>query len=108
MTDAVQTKTRKHPRCKLPGGIFVAWQAGGRREVSRLTTVGLGGLFIQTTSPVAVGANLRLIFDAPGGEIRARAIVRNTLPGEGMGIQFVELRPECRARLSELIRIHLS
>jgi hypothetical protein len=85
----------------------VAWESTGRREVSRLKTVGLGGLFIHTTNPVAVGTNLRLIFDAPGGEIRARAIVRNTLPGEGMGIQFLELRPESRARLSELIRIRL-
>jgi hypothetical protein len=30
----------------MPQGIFVAWQVAGNRVVSRLATLGLGGLFI--------------------------------------------------------------
>jgi hypothetical protein len=99
-----QGENRKYPRCRPDMSIVVAWDAGGMRSVSRVTTVGMGGLFIHTPNPPKEGATLRLLFDLPSGEVRARAVVRNRKAGEGMGIQFIELRPECRARLNELMK----
>jgi hypothetical protein len=41
-----------------------------------------------------------LLFDAPEGEIRARAVVRRSTPKQGMAVGFVAMQPEDRARLS--------
>jgi hypothetical protein len=88
----------------LPKGMTVAWQAGGARVVSRIGTLGLGGIFIYTKQPAAVGDVLKLVFDVPGGEVRARAVVRNTVTNKGMGIEFTAMQPEARARLTQLLR----
>jgi hypothetical protein len=103
-SESVRRENRKYPRCQPDISIVVAWDAGGTRSVSRVTTVGMGGLFIHTPNPPKEGATLKLLFDLPSGEVRGRAVVRNRKTGEGMGIQFIELRPECRARLNELMK----
>jgi PilZ domain len=98
------SKKRRYPRVGLQRGIYMAWQGIGGRVVSQIKTVGLGGLFIEVTDPPPVGSVIRLYFEVPGGEIRARAIVKSSLHGEGMGIQFTSMEPEARARLTQLLR----
>jgi hypothetical protein len=97
-------KNRRYPRVGLPRGMFVAWQGVGERVVSRVATVGLGGLFIKVNEPPPVGDVIRLYFEVPSGEVRARAIVRSSIAGEGMGIEFTSMDPEARGRLSQLLR----
>jgi len=60
-------KTRRYPRVGLPKEILVAWQSGAERIVSRVGTLGLGGLFISTPEPPAVGEIVKLFFEVPGG-----------------------------------------
>jgi hypothetical protein len=98
------SKQRRYPRVCLFKGMHVAWQGVGGRVVSRVSTVGLGGLFIRDKNPPPVGDVIRLYFEIPGGEIRARAVVRTSVPGEGMGIQFTSMEPEARGRLTQLLR----
>jgi len=88
----------------LPKGMSVAWQAGGERVISRIGTIGLGGLFIYTKREAAVGDVIKLVFDVPGGEVRARAVVRSYEPGRGMGLEFTAMQLEARARLTQLLR----
>jgi hypothetical protein len=104
MTQEPDEKARRYPRIGLPRGIVVAWQAGGARVVSRVGTLGLGGLFIFTKKPAGVGDVLKLVFDVPGGEVRARAVVRSVEANKGMGIEFTSMQPEARARLTQLLR----
>jgi hypothetical protein len=82
----------------------VAWRSGARQGVARVSTLGLGGLFIHETDPPPVGTVLQVIFRAAGGEVRARASVRNIESGRGMGVEFTQMRQEERARLSQLIK----
>jgi hypothetical protein len=96
-------RARRYTRIGLPKGITVAWQAGGARIVSRIGTLGLGGVFIYTKQPAAVGEVLKLVFDVPGGEVRARAVVRSMVINKGMGIEFTAMQPEARARLTQLL-----
>ena len=84
--------------------MYVAWQGVGERVVSEIVTVGLGGLFIKVINPPPVGDVIRLYFEVPGGEIRARAVIKSSIDGEGMGIQFSSMAPEARGRLSQLLR----
>jgi curved DNA-binding protein CbpA len=65
--------------------------------------MGLGGLFLQAAKTPSDGSTIDLIFDLPTGQVRGRAIVRNTKPGKGMGIQFVQMKPEDRAKLHRFL-----
>jgi hypothetical protein len=72
--------------------MFVGWEATGYRAVSHAETVGMGGLFLHTPSPLAEGSFIRLVFDLKTGEVRARAIVRYSSPGNGMGCNLYKWR----------------
>jgi tetratricopeptide (TPR) repeat protein len=82
----------------------VGWQGGGKRDVSRVETLSMGGVFLCVAKPLSPGTNMELIFDVPGGEVRARAIVRHATPGRGMGVKFVHMQAEDRARLNRYIQ----
>ena len=100
---ATATQTRRYLRVGLPKGMLIAWQSSGERVVSRVSTLGLGGLFISTSDPPPVGEIIRLFFEVPNGEVRARAMVRNSQPGKGMGVEFTAMDYEARARLHRLL-----
>ncbi len=102
MTPAITP--RRYERVGLRKGPWVAWQGPGGRAVSRASTLGLGGLFIEAPEPAAIGAGIKMVFNVAGGEVRARAMVRNLDPGRGMGVEFVFMRPEDRARLARQVR----
>jgi hypothetical protein len=48
---------------------------------------------------------IQLIFEVPGGDVRARAMIRDSQPGKGMGIEFTSMNPEARARLNQLMKV---
>lgn len=104
MGGAEPQNKRRYPRIGLPKGMMVAWQSSGERFVSRVGTLGLGGLFIFTPKPPPVGSVLKLLFDLPGGEVRARAVVRNSEPGTGMGVEFTSMDYDDRARLHQFLK----
>jgi curved DNA-binding protein CbpA len=65
--------------------------------------MGLGGFYLHAANPPSVGSTIELVCDLPTGEVRARAVVRSSAPGKGMGIQFVQMRPEDRAKLDRYL-----
>jgi hypothetical protein len=65
----------------------------------------LGGLFIATRNPPPTGDFIKLVLEVPGGEVRARAMVCDSQPGKGMGIEFKSMKHDARARLHELMKI---
>jgi hypothetical protein len=98
-------KSRRYARVELPKGMLVAWEHYGGRKVSRVRVLALGGLFISTPKPPPVGDVIQLIFEVPGGDVRARATIRDSQPGKGMGIEFTSMNPEARARLNQLMKV---
>ena len=58
---------------------------------------------MHAATPPSVGSTIELVFDLPTGEVRARAIVRSSTPQKGMGIQFIQMRPEDRAKLNRYL-----
>lgn len=99
-----ETRSRRYERIGLRRGPLVAWQGPAGRTVSRANTLGMGGVFIEAAKPAAIGEGIRVVLKVPGGEVRARGTVRNSHPGKGMGVEFVSMRPEDRARLNRLLR----
>ena len=101
-------RERRHPRTKMRKVFLVAWQGGGRRGASRARNVCLGGIYIDTRNPADVGDILDLFFDAPQGEVRARAIVRSMHMGRGMGVEFIGLDFLERRRLHAMLKTLLA
>lgn len=95
---------RRHPRSLPPPNIFVAWQTGVQQAVSRLGSMALGGLFIRTPNPAPVRSMLRILIETASGDLRARVLVRRTVPQQGMGVEFIAMTQEDRARLVQLLR----
>jgi hypothetical protein len=62
----------------------------------------------MTPEPASVGSVLDLIFEVTtGARVRARATVRTSRPGEGMGVKFVHIGSEDRSRLNHFLKRHL-
>jgi hypothetical protein len=104
---AIASDNRRHFRLSSPKGTVLAWETGNKREVSRLVNLGLGGLYIRTSEPPPTGTFIQLLIDVPTGEVRARATVRTSKPREGMGVKFVAMQQEHRARFAQWLN-HLS
>ena len=78
-----------------------------------ITIISAMGIFVKTTEPKAVGTTLVMSFSPPGyepfklqGEVAWINVVRpnGDNPNPGMGVRFVNLRPDDRERLVEVIR----
>ena len=100
----VSPTTRRYPRLKAPKSAVVAWKNSEQREVSRVTTIALGGLFIQTKNPPKAGSTIQMLIVTPRGYLRTRASVRNVIAGEGMGVAIVSMEPEDRGKLERWLK----
>jgi hypothetical protein len=83
--------------------MWVAWKSSAQTTTSGAVVMGLGGLFLHAPKCPSDGSTIELIFDLPSGQVRGRAIVRDSIPGKGMGIQFVQMKPEDRAKLHRFL-----
>src|SRR5258707_79421 len=82
----------------------MAWQGAGKRNASNVEELGVGGAFLLVAHPLSAGTHVELLFDGTGGEVRARGVVRHGRPGHGMGVQFVHMGSEDRARLHRFVK----
>src|SRR6202166_3387264 len=94
---------RRYPRVRSPKGLVVAWQSGTRRAVSYLESLAMGGRFVCTRQPLPLRSMVKILFDFPIGEVRARAVVRRIIAQRGMGIEFIAMNQEDRARLGRML-----
>jgi type IV pilus assembly protein PilZ len=78
-----------------------------------ITNISAMGIFVKTTDPLSVGTGLVLSFAPPGYEpfkLQGEVAWINALrpngdnPNPGMGLRFVNLQPDDRERLVEVIR----
>jgi type IV pilus assembly protein PilZ len=78
-----------------------------------ITNISAMGIFVKTMDPLTLGTRLVLSFEPPGyesfkleGEVAWINPVRanGDNPNPGMGLRFVNLRPDDRERLVEVIR----
>jgi hypothetical protein len=66
--------------------------------------MGLGGLFLDTLSPRAIGTPTRVDFLVAERQIHADAVVRHLVPGTGLGLKFTGLPEQDRRKFAALIR----
>jgi len=101
---AATNDLRRYPRLFCPNSTILAWQSASLRHVSHVTNLGLGGLYIRTTEPPPPGTFIQLLLDVPAGEVRASAVVQRSKPKEGMGVKFVAMHQEDRARFARWLK----
>ena len=100
MTQEAVSDKRRHSRNDRLKELSVFWHRGGRRFISRVRNLSLGGAFLQSAEPPPLGTTLQLLFRVSGKVARARAVVIRSVPSEGMGIEFVAMGQEDRACLA--------
>jgi uncharacterized protein (TIGR02266 family) len=103
--------SRAHPRAPLAIKIRCTTPEGNHFD-SLTGGIGGGGLFIESSSPLAPGTELAVEFalpDRPTDKYKAKARVAWTrakteryLLFPGMGVQFTEINEEARHRLIDL------
>ena len=80
---------RRYPRVEVPVGIPILCEGFSVREWYRATTLSKGGFFAVTTKPLAPGTVLMVTFYGPRSRhINTVAVVRDVVPGKGMGMEF--------------------
>jgi hypothetical protein len=94
---------RLFPRVEPSKGVWVAWQGGGQRFVSRVFDLSMGGVFIPNSDLPPVGTMVKLIFELSGGDVQAPAVVRHTVAGRGMGLEFAAMDEDNLARIFQLL-----
>ena len=104
MTRAAGKENRRTARVAVSKGVWVAWQAGGPRNVSRVRDLSAGGVYISTALNVPLGAAVEMLFALPEGEARIHGIVRYADGKSGIGVEFTSMGTGDRARLQELLR----
>ena len=104
MPETLYEKKRRYARAFPPIPIVVAWRTAARNGLARISCVGLGGLYVHEKEPPPLGSVLQLVFETPNGQVRARATVRTSESGHGMGVEFMQMRQEERARLAAMMR----
>jgi PilZ domain len=84
---------RTAPRIHSIRQIAVQYEGTEERIISRVPDVSTTGMFINTSRPYSEGAVLNLSFclALSGLEVHARGEVRYSLPGVGVGVQFVDI-----------------
>lgn len=82
----------------------MVWRCQGRDDVSRVSNLSAGGVFIETKKPKPIGTQAQIAFLVPEGQIRVEAIVRHAKPGSGLGLKFVSLTDQDRPHLAALMR----
>lgn len=92
--------SRQYARLSSPKGTILACQNAGVKKVSGVINAGLGGLYIRTAEPPPAGTYIQLLFDVPAGEVRARAVVQRSQAKKGMGVKFVAMQQDDRARFA--------
>jgi hypothetical protein len=95
---------RRFPRVTLPTGMSIAWNAKDRHNIARVKSISLGGLFIEEAEPARVGDTVEVQFDIPGGAVHAKALVRRSVKGQGMGVEFTELSAGAQVALHKLLQ----
>jgi PilZ domain len=73
-----------------------------RTAAARVRTLALGGALLETDQRLAVGESLKLEMRAGMRKIQCTAVVRNVATN-GIGVEFVHLKPEDRERLRRLV-----
>ncbi|HKW25509.1 MAG TPA: PilZ domain-containing protein [Terriglobales bacterium] len=100
---AARRDRRQYPRFRCQGNVQVSRAESGQHVWAKLGDLSLGGCYLSTPVPEAVGAKLRLLLQIDNNKIAALGEVRTCVPALGMGVQFTEFESGSRELLKQVL-----
>lgn len=94
---------RTYPRVGFDTEVWLGQDGVFARTTERISNLSLGGAFLELRAAYAVGSILSLQFAISSAFVMSTVIVRNVRPGHGIGVEFLDLSPECRGRLEAFL-----
>lgn len=94
---------RRYPRFKVKVPVELHLSASAPPQRTSVDEISLCGCYIETMFTFDPGTKLGLVFSLNEERISVQGIVVNRYPQVGNGIDFVEISPEDRAKLSEFL-----
>ena len=91
---------RRSPRHLLKADVEIEW--GSTTLQASVNAIGGTGMFIESNNPLWVGAEFRarVLLEQP---LEVNCVVRRVVSVVGMGVEFVGLTEEARARVESLL-----
>ena len=96
-------KKRQHPRYACNGTVEVAPEGSTMPVWCMLSDISMSGCYAETTSPLPAHTKVHVLLKLPGMESHARAVVRTSHAGVGMGIGFTHFNTEDESRLQSYL-----
>jgi c-di-GMP-binding flagellar brake protein YcgR len=81
-------------------------EANGETHRGRTSDISLGGLMLEMDPHTPLAAGSEILVRLPlleGAPLELRCTVRQVIPGAGVGLEFVDLRPADRERIRRLL-----
>ncbi|MFQ5791781.1 MAG: PilZ domain-containing protein [Acidobacteriota bacterium] len=94
---------RRHPRYKCVGSVGLIPQGTELETRESLSDISHDGCYVNTMSPLSSGTSVRASLQLMGELIQTEAVVQVSHPAVGMGLKFMQLDKENRARLDKVL-----
>jgi hypothetical protein len=94
---------RQHKRHAFSATAEVMDLASGARLSTRAADLNKGGCYLDMMSPLPIGSNVRVRISSDGSELTCTAVVRDSQPGMGMGVAFMDLDDARKALIESWI-----
>jgi len=94
---------RVHPRLKCRVAIELQTDAAGTPVFANLTDLSMGGCYVETSTILAPGSKLKIIFSMEESSLFAEGVVARLDPGSGLAVQFREMNRDGRERMFKIL-----
>jgi diguanylate cyclase (GGDEF)-like protein/putative nucleotidyltransferase with HDIG domain len=94
---------RVHPRLKCRATIELHPQDGQGTVMGNLIDISIGGCYVETSSILSPGTNLKLVFSMDDATLCADGIIARTHPGTGIAVQFTEVGRPTRKKMYRIL-----
>jgi hypothetical protein len=94
---------RSHPRLKCRVTIEVQTESAEVPLFANITDISMGGCYIETSTIMAPGTNIKLSFSMDDSSLWADGVVARLDPGSGLAVQFREMNRDARERMFKVL-----
>lgn len=98
--ERVERRVFSRVTCQIPARVVAG---SGRSITGVLTDISLNGCFVETRDPIPEGNEIELSLAVKEGP-QSQALVRRSLPAEGMGVEFTSMTTPNFRRLQRIAR----
>jgi len=105
----MEEERRQHQRSTFRTELWIGQDGIFTRTDEHLQELGVGGAFVQSNQLYPIDSVLSLRFRIPGVSnfISCSGIVKNVRPGEGFGVEFLDLSRENLAIIQRQLEAEL-